>query len=200
MSQHELQYGHSLCHIHPMTRHSPESVSAWFNGFFTTVIGIATLGASITFNYILSSPTSPKGKGPFGIDKIQLFLGISWLLFLLALACASLGSTVLTFFKEHWKKDWMGDHGPKSQRDVQLYATLATATLGALVIAAFVFLCLVVTAYSPIVGWVALGFTSLFGLVILVGVMFQYPWPCQNNTPKAEDSEDAPGSKDAASG
>ncbi len=200
MSQHELEHGHSPFHIHPMTHHSPESVSAWFNGFFTTVIGISTLGASITFNYILSSPASPNPKGHFNVGHIQLFLGISWLLFLLALAFASLGSTILTFFKDHWKKDWNGEHGVKSQRDVQLYATFTTAVLGALVIAAFLFLCLVVTAYSPIVGWVALGFTSLFGVVILIGVMFQFPWPCQRNTPtKVKEGGDNLKPEDAAS-
>jgi hypothetical protein len=178
------EHGHSLGRISPMTRHPAESVSAWFNGLFTTVIGISTLGASITFNYVIGNVNSPVKESYFGPAEVQLFLGISWLLFLLALASASLGSTILTFFKEHWKKDWNGDHGKTSQRDVQLYATFATALLGSLVIAAFIVLCLVVTAYSPVVGWLALGFTAAFGLVCTIGVMFQVPWPWQNNQPK----------------
>jgi hypothetical protein len=90
----------------------------------------------------------------------------------------------LTFFKDHWKKDWNGDNGKTSQRDVQLYAACVTALLSGLVVAAFTFLCLVVTAYAPVIGWVALGFTTAFGFVCAVGVMFQVPWPWQNNQPK----------------
>ena len=95
------EHGHAITRIQPMTRHSAESVSAWFNGFFTTIIGISTLGASITFSYVLSSPTAPRSSSIFSVNHVQSFLGISWLLFLLALAFASLGSTVLIFFKDH---------------------------------------------------------------------------------------------------
>lgn len=177
-------HGHSLKGISPMTRHPAESVSAWFTGLFTTVIGISSLGASITFNYVIGVTSSPRQGSYFSPEEIQMLLGISWLLFLLALASASLASTILTFFKHSWQKDWNGEHGKTSQRDVQIYATFATAVLTGLVIAAFIFLCLVVTAYAPVVGWVALGFTSAFGLICAVGVMFQVPWPWQNNQPK----------------
>jgi hypothetical protein len=180
----ESEHGHSLSRISPMTRHTAESVSAWFTGLFTTVIGISTLGASITFNYVIGNSNRPVDDSYFSAREVQLFLGISWLLFLLSLAFASLASTILTFFKDHWKKDWNGEHGKTSQRDVQLYATFATALLAGLVISAFMFLCLVVTAYSPIVGWLALGFTAAFGLVGAIGVMYQVPWPWQNNQPK----------------
>ena len=178
------EHGHSLGRIAPMTRHTAESVSAWFSGLFTTVIAISTLGASITFNFVIGNNSTPVKNSYFEAGEVQLFLGISWLLFLLALAFASLGTTILTFFKEHWKKDWNGEHGRTSQRDVQLYATCTTALLAGLVIAAFLFLCLVVTAYLPVVGWASLGFTAAFGLVCAVGVMLQVPWPWQNNQPK----------------
>jgi hypothetical protein len=177
-------HGHSLRRISPLTQHPAESVSAWFTGLFTTVIGISTLGASITFNYVIGVVSSPVHDSYFSAEEVQLFLSISWLLFLLALASASLASTILTFFKHSWHKDWNGEHGKTSQKEVQLYATVATALLTGLVVAAFIFLCLVVAAYAPVVGWVALGFTSAFGLVCAIGVMFQVPWPWQNNQPK----------------
>jgi hypothetical protein len=180
----ESEHGHNLSHISPMTRHPAESVFTWFNGLFTTVIGISTLGASITFNYVIGNSNRPATESYFSPREVQLFLGISWLLFLLSLVSASLGSTILTFFKDHWKKDWNGEHGKTSQRDVQLYATFATALLAGLIISAFMFLCLVVTAYSPVVGWIALAFTAAFGLLCVVGVMYQVPWPWQNNQPK----------------
>ena len=178
-----------------MARHTGESVATWFNGLFTTVIGISTLGASITFSYVIGTinppPSTSSSSGSrrlFGITEVQLFLGISWLLFLLALAFASLGSTILTFFKDHWKEDWDGLNGKTSQRSVQMYATFSTGLLGGLLIAAFIFLCLVVTAYSPVIGWLALGFTALFGFGILASVVIQAPWPWQDNTPRQDNT------------
>ena len=53
-------------------------------------------------------------------------------------------------------------------------------------ISAFVFLCLVVVAYSPVIGWIALGFTAAFGLIVVLGVAIQAPWPWQNNQPEVK--------------
>ena len=65
---------------------------------------------------------------------------------------------------------------------MQTYASVTSAVLSALVVAAFVFLCLVVIAYTPVVGWVALGFTAAFALVVLAGVLHQAPWPWRDST------------------
>jgi hypothetical protein len=179
------EHGHSLSYIRPMTQHPGSSVATFFSGLFKTVIGIATLGTSVTFSYVLSNNTSsPRSANPvFNVDQIQLFLSISWLLFLVALASASLGSTILTFFTEHWTADWDGVNGKTSQFEVQMYAVFAAGVMGVLIIGAFVMLCLVVVAYSAIVGWVALGFTAFYGLIIAVSTLHQFPWPWRNNTP-----------------
>jgi len=79
--------------------------------------------------------------------------------------------------------DWDGKNGKTSQFEVQMYAAFAAGLLGALVIAAFILLCLVVVAFSPVVGWLALGFTALFGLFIAIGVLHQIPWPWRRNAP-----------------
>jgi len=181
------EHGHRISHIRPMAKHSGASVSTFFNGLFTTTIGIATLGASITFSYVLSNNTSPltSTNPTFGQEQVQEFLAISWLLFLLTLAFASLGSTLLTFFKNHWAADWDGINGKTSQWSVQMYAVFASGLLGCLIITAFILLCLVVVAHSPAVGWVALGFTAFFGVIILLAVTNQAPWPWRNNTPSS---------------
>jgi len=184
------EHGHALSHVRPMSKHSGSSVSTFFNGLFTTIIGIATLGASITFSYVLSNNTSPPlaKTATFDLEQIQQFLAVSWLLFLLALAFASLGSTALTFFKNHWVADWDGKNGKTSQWSVQMYAVSASGLLGGLIISAFVLLCLVVVAYSAVVGWVALGFTAFFGVIILLAVINQVPWPWRNNTPSSSST------------
>jgi len=169
-----------------MTKHSGHSVVTFFNGLFQTIIAISTLGTSVTFSFILSTDTQLSNPNAYyNQSQVATFLAISWLLFLLALAFGSLGSTLLTFFRAHWTRDWDGEHGRRSQREVQFYAVLASGLLGAQVIGAFIFLCLVVVAYSPVVGWIALAFTGWFALVILLSVLWQVPWPWRQNAPDA---------------
>lgn len=176
--------GHELRQIKPMTKHSGAAVATFFNGVFQTIIAISTLGTSVTFSFILSANTQLSAPTSFfTFQQVLTFLSISWLLFLLALAFSSLGSTLLTFFKAHWARDWDGEHGKHSQFEVQFYAVLASGLLGSLIIGAFVFLCLVVVAYVSVVGWIALAFTGWFGLVILVSVLWQVPWPWRDNVP-----------------
>ncbi|KAK5051476.1 hypothetical protein LTR84_003128 [Exophiala bonariae] len=179
------EHGHSLTQIRPMAKHSGSSVAAFFTGLHTTIIGISSLGASVTFSYVLSNNTQdvPAQSPRFSKEQVQQFLAISWLLFLLGLAFASLGSTLLTFFKSHWIADWDGLNGKNSQWQVQMYAVLASGVMGSLIIGAFIVLGLVVVAYSPIVGWIAVGFTAAFGLFILLAIINQAPWPWRDNTP-----------------
>lgn len=182
-------HGHSFSEIEPMAKHSGASVTTFFHGVFQTILAISTLGASITFNYVLSnsnssnSPTPLPTSGRFSADTVQLFLATSWLLFLLALAFAALGSTLLTFFRRHWEEDWDGKRGSTSQVTVQIYAVTASTVMGSLTVGAFVMLCLVVVAYQSTIGWIALGFTSFFGMVILAGIWNQVPWPWRHDNP-----------------
>ncbi len=183
-------HGHDLTEIDPMAKHSGASVTSFFNGLFQTILAISTLGASITFNYVLSNnqstsptPTPLPNTRAFSAETVQLFLAISWLLFLLALAFAALGSTLLTFFRRHWEEDWDGHRGKTSQTTVQMYAVFASTVIGGLVIGAFMLLCLVVVAYSAVVGWIALGFTSFFGFIMLISIFNQVPFPWRDNTP-----------------
>ena len=196
------EHGHSLSRIAPMAVHSGASVATFFNGLFQTILAIGTLGASITFNYVLSN-ASPSDGGSNTLDApttsglpifsaatVQLFLSVSWLLFLLSLAFASLGQTLLTFFRAHWQRDWDGLHGRTSQMEVQWYAVLAAVVMGGLVVGAFTLLCLVVVAYSPVVGWIALGFTGFFGLIIVVAIFNQVPWSRKPKRTKVADNKE----------
>ncbi|RMD42568.1 hypothetical protein DV735_g2540, partial [Chaetothyriales sp. CBS 134920] len=159
-------------------QYSGASVATFFTGLFQTIIGIATLGASISFSYVLQQASTPTAN--FATEQVQSFLAVSWLLFLLDLAFASLGSTLLTFFKAPWQRDWDGLQGSARQFWVQVYAIAASAIMGTLIIGAFCLLCLVVVAYSPVVGWISLGFTGLFGVIIYVAIFNQVPWTTAN--------------------
>ena len=52
---HTSTHGHQFREIEPMAKHSGASVTTFFNGLFQTILAISTLGASITFNYVLSN-------------------------------------------------------------------------------------------------------------------------------------------------
>ena len=161
-----------LPHIKSITKHSGISVAAWFKAFFQIVIALSTLGASVSFNFILTDVREPRFM--WAKAQISVYLSVSWLLFLLALAFASLASTILNFFQGHAVRDWDGEN--QSRRVVlQYYATLTSLILYGLVIAAFVFIGLVVTAYSFVVGWVAVGFTAMFGIGGLLSIVRQSP-------------------------
>jgi hypothetical protein len=161
-----------LPRVKSITRHSGLSVAVWFKAFFQIVIALSTLGASVTFNYILSEVKDPKFL--WSKPQIQVYLSISWLFFLLALAFASLASTLLNFFQGHAVRDWDGENRQR-KRVLQYYVTVTCLVLYGLVIAAFVVMGLVVVAYSFVVGWVTIGFTAIFGIGGLLCIVIQSP-------------------------
>lgn len=166
------EYNACLPRIKSITKHSGFSVATWFKAFFQIVIALSTLGTSVTFNYVLSDVKEPKYL--WTKPQIQVYLSISWVLFLLALAFASLASTLLNFFQGHAVRDWDGDDR-KRKRILQSYATITSLLLYGLVIAAFTVIGVVVTAYSFVVGWVAVGFTAVFGVGGLLCILIQSP-------------------------
>ncbi|KAL9617869.1 MAG: hypothetical protein Q9160_007357 [Pyrenula sp. 1 TL-2023] len=183
-----------------------ESVATYFNGFFQAIIGLSTLGASLTFSYVLSTSsvlsaqpptattqgtsssgnnnninnssdnaTPPPAPNParFTANQVSQFLAISWLLFILSLALSSIFTTVLQFFHDDAVK-WWSKGGPH-KRVMLWYATLLSTLLTSLLLGAFIFLCLVVTALHPTIGWTALAFTCFLGLVSLLSIALRTP-------------------------
>ena len=55
----QSEHGHNLAAVAPMTKHSGNSVVTFFNGLFTTIIGIATLGARLVEHPFSSSTALP---------------------------------------------------------------------------------------------------------------------------------------------
>lgn len=79
-----------------------ESVAGWFSGFFQAILGLSTLGASVTFSFVLSSSSAFASVQltRFTPKEVSRFLAVSWLLFILALALSSAFSTVLQFYHD----------------------------------------------------------------------------------------------------
>ena len=62
----------------PPPAHPGERLASYFENFFRTVIGITTLGASITFAKIVQDPVKPFHNFGFSKYDAQWFLAISW--------------------------------------------------------------------------------------------------------------------------
>ena len=130
----------------PIPKNSPhpgERLANYFDNFFKTIVGISTLGASLTFSKILSSPVKPFQQFGYSEYDAQWYLSVSWLLFLLDLAFTSFFATMLSLYRPQAIKAF----GKKLTHDrwvVMWYATCVSALLFSLVIAAAIFLGLVV--------------------------------------------------------
>jgi hypothetical protein len=133
----------------------------WWDSFSKGIIGISTFGASITFSVILTdlpdpvavrqlSPSKLSSKVHFGREDVRKFLSLSWLMFVLGLGFAIV-----------------------SQIKLQRSSTYGTGlhwfeiTLNGLILSAFMFLSLSVSAYVPEVGFAGVGFIAFFALVVL---------------------------------
>lgn len=127
----------------------------------------------MTFSYVVGGLRDPIDRNPFNKAIIEAFLAISWLLFTLSLAFTTFFATILNFYSADAIKHWA--EGGKRKVLIQWYATLTSALLYGLVVVAFAFLSLVVTAYTGTVGWIALAFTLFFGVVGFGAIGYQAP-------------------------
>ncbi|KAL9136622.1 MAG: hypothetical protein Q9175_002182 [Cornicularia normoerica] len=162
----------------PSAKHPGDRLASYFENFFRTVVGIATLGASITFSKIVQSPVPPFHKYGFSAEEIQYLLAASWLLFVLALAFTSFFASALSLWRPQAVAAFGTENG-KDRRKVLWFATAVSALLFGLAIAAFLTLALVVVAYAGPVGWVVVAFTILFALMGYGSIIWQSPleWP-----------------------
>lgn len=160
--------------IPSMFSQSAHTVNSFFIAYFTAMLSLGTLGSSITFNYVLNdSIREPSPSSRFGKPRIQDFLALAWLFFVLDLAFTAACQTLLKFYSRRLEAEW--DAGGRRRSRTQSLGLVIAAILLVLVILAFIFLSLIVTAYSSAVGFVALAFTCLAGLGGLMGIAYQAP-------------------------
>lgn len=158
----------------PPKRHPGERLAEYFNNFFATVTGISTLGASITFSKILQTPVASWTDYGFSDVTIQKYIAISWLCFILDLAITSFAASALSLWRPQAIR-YFGTSDTNDRRTVMWYATVVSIVLYGLLVTAFVFLSLVVTAYAGPLGWVAVGFSAFFGACGIGAIVWQSP-------------------------
>ncbi|KAL6712914.1 hypothetical protein ACLMJK_009469 [Lecanora helva] len=155
-----------------------ERLASYFENFFRTVVGISTLGASITFSKIVQSPIEPFHSFGYSGRQVQYLLAASWLLFVLCLAFTSFIASALSL----WRPSAVKAFGTKDgeERDKVLwFASGVTALLLGLLVAAFLTLALVVVAYVGPIGWVAFASFVMFGVLGFGVIIWRSPieWP-----------------------
>jgi hypothetical protein len=156
----------------PNGANTMEVVVKSFEGFLSFVIGLSIFGAS-TFAVIVSEIANPSdlAENPrFTRETVRILLGISWLLFILALGIVALAMSLLAFQREHptagfnspWRRTW------------ERLGLLASSSIQLFVIVGFLFLSLVLVAYTEAVGWVAVAFTSTAATFTFVSLAVQW--------------------------
>ena len=175
----------------PPAKTSGDRLAAYFENFFRGVIGIATLGASLTFSKIVQTPVPPFHSYGISPKSIQYLLATSWLLFVLALAFTSFFASALSLWRNQAVAAF-NIHDSQERKKVLWFASAVSALLFGLSIAAFLTLALVVVAYTGAVGWVAVFFTIVFGVLGFGSIAWQSPlqWPkwMRGEKPSAVDT------------
>ena len=162
----------------PAPKHPGDRLASYFENFFKIITAVATLGASITFAKIVQSPVAPFQDYGFSTKELQYLIAISWLFFVLALAFTSFFASALSLWRPQAVKAFGTTEGSE-RRKVLWYATAVSAFLFALAILAFIFISLVVVGYAGPVGWVAVTFTIVTGILGFGTIIWQSPleWP-----------------------
>jgi hypothetical protein len=125
---------------------------------------IATFGASITFQVIIQQlpnehSINQDGDHPFTYNQAQAFLAIAWLLFIVSLGLASFSLGILAINRDSFQEKVR--NGGKNR--IELICMIASFALQSLMLAAFFYSSLAISAYSRNPGITA---------AILVGIMW----------------------------
>ena len=155
-----------------------ERLANYFDNFFKTIVGISTLGASITFNRIVSSPFSLPHDHGISPNRALYLLGVSWLFFVIALAVTSFFASALSLWRPLAIQTFGIAKGPERDK-VLWFATAVSALLIGLIVVAFLTLSLVIVAFTGSIGWVAVTFVTIFAILCLGTIIWRSPlqWP-----------------------
>ncbi len=134
----------------------------WLTGLMPTFIAIFGLGSQITFTVIPTITNDDAVPSGWGAAEVRTFLSLAWMFFTLGfgLSCA------MALTPAYYGGDDLGERLGSKRHEKIVNSLCALLQLFAAL--AFLFLALVVVAYTPAVGWVVVGTGCLCVLVALV--------------------------------
>jgi hypothetical protein len=132
-----------------------------FETFLSFVLSLSIFGASIFTTVVseIANPNEINASARFARETVRSFLGIAWLLFVVALGAVSFSMSASAYIREHPTIEVKG--GSKLKWEL-----IASSLIQISVITAFLFLSLALVAYTEIVGWIAVGLTSTTAISI----------------------------------
>jgi hypothetical protein len=143
-----------------------------FEGFLSFVLSLSIFGAS-TFAIVVSEIANPSEVSPdarFTRETVRSFLGIAWLLFIVALGIVAVSMSLLAYKREHPTAGFESTRKQKWER----LGLVASSLIQVSVITAFLFLSLVLVAYTEAVGWVAVALSSIAAAFAIVSLAAQW--------------------------
>lgn len=136
----------------------------WFDSFFGSVVAVGTLGAGFTFSVIFSTLESHDTRHEvLDTDLVRHFLIIAWLLFVLAVAIASVCAAIFRFMARE-----IIDGFNRSGNLVNFAASIASLVLQLLVVAAFLMSARALRRYDESTGEAAVVIVSVTGCLLIV--------------------------------
>jgi MFS family permease len=136
-------------------------------------LAICSFGGAITFAIIPTIGDETPIPHHFGPAEVRTFLSLAWLFFVFAMGFVGGGYVVITFRHQVIK-------GPLESMKLPPWVLFAIGVF--CLCFAFIFLSLVVVAYTLAVGWVSFGFTCVF-VAIAIGVLIMDTIKYRRETP-----------------
>lgn len=158
-----------------MSSQQLETIYNWWLQYLTGLVGVSSLGASITFGVLTTSKIELEPQATFSSGTVRTLLAVVFLLFLVTIGCSHLLNSLLFFEKDGRFSDddtfrqAVGICGLHIPYNTVLH--ICNLAITSTLFAAFVVLALVVVAYTEVVGWLTLG---IIGLYVLVYLYFWY--------------------------
>jgi hypothetical protein len=133
---------------------SIEDILRWFNQLFEATLAVGALGAGFTFSVIVSDLPDPSPD--FTVDQVRRYLALAWLLFVILIAAACVGSLLFSF-----QRDWFIDFAHSKRR--RFVTATTSLVIQLLIMAPFMVSAWAVEAYVRDVGLAAYVLTLVYG-------------------------------------
>lgn len=155
-------------------------IHSWWMQYLAGIIGVSTLGASITFGVLTTSSSDPLRRAEngsesslsrFGDSTVKNFLAIAFLLFLITIGFGNLIYSLLIFYQKEYFADsesFRRKIGSMKLISFNRLLHLLNLILTSTMLAAFIFLALVTVAFAKVVGWVILGFVCFYWIIYFI--------------------------------